>query len=98
MYLVNLPILIWLEREAGRALDEPVTASVAAASGLMFTVVASAALHYFYETPILRWRDRRLRGSGETGANSGQPGETRAPGHQTKVPSVKFSDEASGTA
>jgi len=72
MYLVNLPIFIWLEREAGRALEEPLTAAVAAASGLMFTVIASAALHYLYETPILRWRDRRLNVSGEVGASPGR--------------------------
>ena len=99
MYLVNLPILIWLEREAGRALEEPLTASVAAASGLMFTVIASAALHYFYEMPILRWRDRRLRGSGETGANSGRrQGETQAHRDEPKVQSVKYSEEVSRTA
>ena len=80
MYLVNLPIFIWLEREAGRALEEPLTAAVAAASGLMFTVIASAALHYLYETPILRWRDRRLNVSGEAGASPGRlPAEPRAP-------------------
>ena len=61
MYLVNFLIFAWLARQAGEGLVEPVTAAVAASTGLLHTVVASAAIHYIYETPILRWRDRRLR-------------------------------------
>jgi peptidoglycan/LPS O-acetylase OafA/YrhL len=60
MYLVNFPIFTWLMRESGLGLLEPSTAAIAATTGLVLTVIASAALHYFYETPILRWRDRRV--------------------------------------
>ena len=60
MYLVNFPIFMWLARESGLGLFEPSTAAIAAATAVLLTVVAAAALHYFYETPILRWRDRRV--------------------------------------
>jgi peptidoglycan/LPS O-acetylase OafA/YrhL len=71
MYLVNCPILLWLMRESGRGLLEPLTAAVAATTGLVLTVIASAALHHFYETPILRWRDRRV-------SPQAKPGEIQA--------------------
>ncbi len=80
MYLVNFPIFMWLARESGLGLAEPFTASVAAATAIFLTVVASALLHYGFEMPILRWRDRRLAATSEravdtpsTSASSVQP-------------------------
>lgn len=72
MYLVNFPIFAWLAREAGEGLVEPVTAGVAAATALLLTVVASAALHYLYEMPILRWRDRHLGAAHADGKRTAQ--------------------------
>lgn len=73
MYLVNIPIFMWLEREAGRALEDPFTAAIAAITGLALTVYASALLHYTFEMPILRWRDRRMSASPKTGAGFKRP-------------------------
>ena len=61
LYLVNFPIFMWLWRRVAYGFLHPEIALSTAAGGVVLSILVAAALHYLFERPILRWRDRHVR-------------------------------------
>jgi len=79
MYLVNFPIFMWLARHVAYGLLHPVTAGATAAAGLALSILASAVLHYCYESPILRWRDRHVTATRHVTGEAEAAGSSESP-------------------
>jgi peptidoglycan/LPS O-acetylase OafA/YrhL len=75
LYLVNVPVFtgcsVWLAGHVHDGFRQPATAGWTAFTAVSLSLLASAALHYGYERPILRWRDRHVRATQEAADDTG---------------------------